>query len=116
MIDHLMILRKNRWFAVDTRVLHARDYPARARRLRGGGQAWCWGEYTDHEPVELTCREARDWRRSEEPSGRAPRPAWASLRGPTEEAKRRRVAFEELTDNAVAQAGDEVSWEELVAI
>ena len=112
MIDHILVPRKNRWFVTDSRVLHAKAFPA---QRPGDGGAWDWGEYTDHEPVELTCREARDWRPSTKRGSAVKRPAWASLRGPTEEAKRRRAEFHRLTDQAIDNAGEEISWGELVA-
>jgi len=112
-IDHMMVQRKGLMMVNKVITLHKEV--AMDQKLEH------WGLYTDHDPVEMTMREGRDWAR--EASGKGEgigRADMDKVRGQTAQAKEWKAKFEkevtERLDERKASQGRKVEWPEVASI
>ena len=65
---------------------------------------WPWGDYTDHNPVEICVRQGRMWIPRSKITQPPDKPGVAKLRGNTDEATRLRTVWMQEVDAKLQQA------------
>ena len=87
-LDHILIHESCLWHVVRARVLQ-----------EGPSVRWPWGDYTDHNPVEITLKHGKLWLPKVKGQPLEEKPDVAKLRGNTDEAIRLRDQWQQEVDS-----------------
>ncbi|CAJ1396225.1 unnamed protein product [Effrenium voratum] len=91
-LDHIFIREECLWHLQHCRVLQ-----------EGPNVAWPWGDYTDHNPVEVRLRHGRKWAKQPARATGPPCPDVGKLRGVSEESVEQRKQWVQLVEERLAQ-------------
>ena len=91
-LDHIFIHESCLWHVVGARVLQ-----------EGPSVCWPWGNYTDHNPVEITLRHGKLWLPKVKGRPLEEKPDVAKMRGNTDEAIRLRDQWQQEVDRLIGQ-------------
>lgn len=92
-LDHIFIPESCLWHLKSARVL-----------AEGPNVEWPWGDYTDHNPVEICLRQGRMWIPRSKITQPPDKPDIAKLRGNTDVATRLRTVWMQEVDAKLQQA------------
>ena len=90
-LDHCILKRQDRWMLTKCSVIHH----------SGTNHEATWKVYTDHEPVEMELRTAKNWVEAKQERKREERPAFERLLGTSEAAESNRTSFERVISDKV---------------